>query len=214
MNLNLKLLESNSEIANYILKAMKEILDVSFNKALRSLKSRIPNEVKNAIVSEPEYQSLISGKLKYEFGIPDSASSVNKIIDIWINNISINTIPITIVGNNLRGGFDINMIKDDYSDVLSSASASVVDSKTSSVLPWLEWLLLYGGQVIIKNYTVQMGPNRNSRTGMAIMVSSKENWRVPPEFAGTKSNNWITRALTRLETIIPQLIQQEIENNI
>lgn len=214
MNINLKLLESNDEIANQILLAMKDVLNNTFSRALKNLRNRIPNEVKNAIISEPEYQSLVGGKLKYEFGIPNSVSSLNNIIQTWINNIIIDSIPITISGNNLKGGFSINMIKDDYSDVLALNSSSVTDSKSGAELPWLEWLLLYGGQIIIKNYRVQMGPSRHSRTGMAIMVSSKENWRVPPEFAGTKSNNWITRSLSKLETTIPQIIQQEIENNI
>lgn len=214
MNINLKLLESNAEITNKILLSIKDILDVAFGKALKTLRVSIPNQVKNAIMSEPEYQSLVSGKLKYEFGIPNSASEVNKIISIWTNNIVVDVTPVSISSGGLRGGFGINMIQADYSDVLGAGSASVTDSKTGAVLPWLEWLLLYGGQIIVKNYKVQMGPNRNSRTGMAIMVSSKENWRVPSEFAGTKDNNWITRALTNLDSPITKLIQEEIEKNI
>lgn len=214
MNINLKLLESDSEVSNLILSIIKETLNNAFSKALKNLRNTIPVEVKNAIISEPEYQSLISGKLRYEFGIPDASSAVNSIVDSWANNIVIDTIPIVVSGNGLKGGFSINMIKDDYSDVLNLAGSTIKDSKSGAVLPWLEWLLLYGGQIIIKNYRVQMGPNANSRTGMAVMVSSKENWRVPPEFAGTKNNNWISRALNRLDTIIPNLIQKEIENNI
>ena len=214
MNINLKLLESDNDIINYILLAMKDNLSIVFNNALKNLKTNIPNKVKQAIISEPEYQSLLDGKLKYEFGIPGSASAVNSIIDTWTNNIQIDIIPITISGNSLRGGFSINMVKDDYSDVLSLTGSSITDTKTSSVLPWLQWLLLDGGKVIIKNYIVQIGPNTNSRTGMAIMVSSKENWRVTPEFAGNKNNNWITRALSKFSTTIPNLIQSEIEKNI
>lgn len=214
MNINLKLLESDAEIVNQILSAMKEVLDDSFSKALKNLRNTIPQEAKKAISSEPEYQSLMGGKLQYEFGIPNPSSSVDSIINAWSNNIVINTTPVTISGNTLKGGFSLNMIKDDYGDVLSLAGATVKDSKSGAILPWLEWLLLYGGQIIIKNYRVQIGANPNSRTGMAVMVSSKQNWRVPPEFAGTKTNNWVTRALTRLDTIIPNLIQKEIENNI
>jgi hypothetical protein len=214
MNINLKLLESDSEISNMILYTIKEILNNAFGKALNNLRNTIPTHVKNAIMAEPEYGSLVNGKLRYEFGIPDAANSANSVVDAWANNINIETIPIVISGNGLKGGFSINMIKDDYSDVLNLAGSVVKDSKSGALLPWLEWLLLYGGQIIIKNYKVQMGPNANSRTGMAIMVSSKENWRVPPEFAGTKNNNWISRALTRLDIIIPDLIQKEIENNI
>lgn len=214
MKLQLRLLESDADISNQILIAIKDILNTAFNRSIKNLKVKIPQQVKNAIISEPEYQSLISGKLQYEFGIPDATTKVNKILDIWSNNINVNIIPVTISGNRLRGGFAINMIQSDYGDVLGDDSANVVDSKSGAVLPWLEWLLLYGNKIIINNYQVQVGPNKNSRTGLAIMVSSKESWRVPPEFAGSTDNNWITRALSKLDSTISNIIQQEIESNI
>ena len=44
-----------------------------------------------------------------------------------------------------------------------------------------------------------MGPNKFSRSGMALMVESNKNWRVPSEFAGSPSNNWASRALDKIE---------------
>jgi len=76
-------------------------------------------------------------------------------------------------------------------------------------------LLLYGGQIIVRNYRVKMGSNRASRTGMAIMVESPgDSWRVPPEFAGTSNNNWVTRALSKIDDKILDIIQLEIERKI
>jgi hypothetical protein len=105
------------------------------------------------------------------------------------------------------------MIKENYEDVLSSADAFVIDDAKSLKLPWLEWLLLYGGKIIVRSYEVKVGPNPHSRTGLAIMKPSKKNWRVPAEFSGTRENNWVTRALDRLDDSIPNLIQTEIEKN-
>ena len=214
MNINIKLLDSNSDIENKILASVLKIIQQAFNKSVEPLRKQISDEVYKAITSEPEYQSLLSGKLQYEFGIPDVSSKVNSIISIWTNNITINTTPITMSSSGLKGGFSINMIKDNYEDVLSSSDAVVVDQLKSTTLPWLEWLLLYGGKIIVRNYEVEIGSNPRSRTGLAIMKPSSSSWRVPPEFAGTRNNNWVTRSLFKLDSIIPNLIQKEIEKNI
>lgn len=46
------------------------------------------------------------------------------------------------------------------------------------------------------------------------MVPSGDNWRVPPEFAGSQSDNWTTRAVTRVEDEIYRLIQKSVEKYI
>ena len=189
-------------------------MKLAIDQSLQPLRQSVSAEVYKAITSEPEYQSLISGKLQYEFGIPGAAGKVNGIVQQWINNIMVETTPITFSSSGLKGGFSINMIKENYEDVLSSDDAMVVDQLKSTQLPWLEWLLLYGGRIIVRNYEVQIGANPRSRTGLAIMKPSSGNWRVPPEFSGTKTNNWITRALSKLDNIIPTLIQKDIEKHI
>jgi hypothetical protein len=60
-----------------------------------------------------------------------------------------------------------------------------------------------------------MGNNPRSRTGSAIMVSSQKiNWRVPAQFAGTVNNNWVTRAIERLDDSLLQQIEKELERYI
>ena len=215
MQFSLSLLESESAIKQMVLDSIKDHIQTAFYKARMVLAKTIPAEIYKAIVSEPEYQSLLTGKLRYEFGIPEAAQKVNEIVNIWTNNVIVTVTPITLSGSGLKGGFSINMINSNYEDVLTSDNALVFDGLSKAVLPWLEWLLLYGSKIIVKNYTVQVGPNPYSRTGLAIMTPSKENWRVPPEFAGTSTNNWVTRALDKLDdSKIPTMIQTEIEKNI
>jgi hypothetical protein len=214
MRLEISLLESEATIQNLILSSIIEHINEAFDKALKTLKQSIPLEIHRAITSEPEYQSLTGGVLLYELGIPDASKKVNNIVNIWTNNFNIEVFPVSISGSRITGGFSISMIKENYEDVLSSEDAFVMDDAKSLRLPWLEWLLLYGGKIIVRNYEVQVGSNPNSRTGLAIMKPSKKNWRVPPEFSGTKENNWVTRALDKLDESIPLLIQKEIERNI
>lgn len=214
MKFNIRLIDSDSQIRDKILSSVRDHVSEAFQKARVSLSKKIPPEIYKVIVSEPEYQSLISGKLKYEFGIPEAAQKVNEIVDIWTKHVIVDVTPVSIGAAGLKGGFSINMIQDNYEDVITSDSALVIDNLSQAILPWLEWLLLYGDKIIVRNYSVQLGPSPYSRTGFAIMKPSKESWRVPPEFAGTKTNNWVTRALDKLDDTIPNMIQQEIENNI
>ena len=108
--------------------------------------------VKEAIESQGEYQSLLRGELKDELGIPNPASRVNAIVDAWINNVEVNTRPVSVSGSGLKGGIFIGMIKQDYSDVLGMDQATIVDQKTGSVIPWLYWLLLGGGDILVRDY--------------------------------------------------------------
>ena len=97
---------------------------------------------------------------------------------------------------------------------ITTEAAQVIDTKRGYSLPWLEWLLLKNNKVIVNNYDVKLGPNINSRTGNAIMVSSNNNWRVPPQFAGSQASNWTTRAIERVDKQIESIIQKAIEDNI
>lgn len=214
MKIDLTILESDTEIIKKILFEIKKHLDSAFNKARQTIINDIKPLIKNLILSEPEYNSLKSGRLRYELGIPNP-EIVDRIIDIWINDIHIINDPIRIASSQIIGGFSLNMIKSDYSDVLASDAAIIIDQNTGSMIPWLEWLLLKGGETLVYHYRVKMGPNPRSRSGMAIMVSSKENYRIPPQFAGTESNNWVYRAITRLDDrVIQSIVQSAIEKHI
>lgn len=214
MQFSIELLESNSDIRQKILFEIKEHMREALNKARPNILTKIKEIVSSAIVSQPEYASLIDGKLKYELGIPDAASRVQDIMNIWLNNIIIDIQPLKITNLGITGGFGIKMISENFEDIISSNAATIIDSISGQAVPWLEWLLLAGGQILVRNYSVKMGPNNRSRTGLAIMIESDNNWRMPPEFAGTVSNNWITRALSNIDDNIYNTFETEIERYI
>ena len=214
MKFSLRLLESDQEITKQILSSLKFKINDVFTKAKSKILKEIKPVIESNIKSEPEYNSLIAGQLKYELGIPN-AQMVDKIISIWTNNIHVENKPIKITSNQLIGGFSINMIQSDYSDVLSSSEANIIDTNTGSVVPWLDWLLLRGGDIVVADYEVKIGPNSRSRTGMAVMVSSNENYRIPAQFAGTEQNNWVYRAISKIDnSTIQNIIQNALEKSI
>ena len=201
------IVETNAQIESKILRALKPELNKYLEKAFNKAKSKIVNAVVKAIKSTPEYQSLLSGDLKYEFGLPDSDSRIENILNFW-KNITADFKKVSINSNKLSGGFTISMIDSDYSDVINSAAA-VFTTEKGTDLNWLEWLLLFGNKTIIRDYVVEFGDNPRSRTGRAVMKGVKSGkLGVPPEFAGTKNNNWITRAIESADSEINSILKE------
>lgn len=201
---NLKLLENDSQISQNILIALLPEIKAYFLKISKNLKEDIANTLVNSIISEPEYSSLLGGTLKGEFGIPNPESRLLEIIETIKNGGSVKIQEPKISGKSIKGSIKIEMIKRDFSDLLSLGGASLTTEK-GTVLNWLQWLLLEGDSVIISDYQFVAGNSPSSRTGLGIMKGSGV-WRVPPEFAGNIRNNWITRAIDKsipqIETII------------
>lgn len=213
MRITAKLLESNSQVRQLMLSELVRQLKETFILARPGIINRTKDMVRDALKQEPEYQSLISGKLRAELGIADSAN-VDTIVDALVNTLDMVVNPVTFNNSGLKGGFTLQMIQsDNISGIIATDEAMVVDNNGQK-LPWLEWLLLRGNQIIIRNYQVRMGANPFSRTNMAIMVESNKNWRVPMEFAGTITNNWTTRALDKVSNQIVDNIISSIEVTI
>lgn len=208
MILSLKLIDNNSKIYTSILDALLPQVNKYMISSTNEIKSKIPNIIKTAIINTPEYESLINGKLKYELGVDSSTEKLAGLIEIWSGKILVNYKQAKISSNKIVSSVSINMIKADFSDVLYSEYAYVVDSFRGYSLPWLEWLLLEGNKTIVKDYSVKIGLNKYSRTGLAVMIPSKKSWRVPSEFAGTISNNWITRAIDNSQNDIADSINR------
>lgn len=214
MNISLQLLDSDSSVQKKILQSLAVELRGVFTKASEKIKKQLQTMVKEAIESQGEYQSLLRGELKDELGIPNPASRVNAIVDAWINNVEVNTRPVSVSGSGLKGGIFIGMIKQDYSDVLGMDQATIVDQKTGSVIPWLYWLLLGGGDILVRDYTIKIGPSKRSRTGNAVMVKSPKNWRMPAKYVGVADNNWVYRAISGLDSKIENMMQVELEKSL
>ena len=207
----IKLEETESQINKKILEALLPQVDnylkTIFDKVSVQIKDTIVQSIKNA----PEYSALLYGQLKAEFGLPDSESRVNSIINFW-ENITVEYKNTKISRSSLNGGFKISMIKRDFTDVLSTNDAVFITEK-GDALNWLEWLLLFGNKTIIKEYNVELGPNQRSRTGMAIMkgaISGK--WSVPSSYSGTINNNWITRAIDTADASINNILSKALKD--
>lgn len=195
LSFGIKLVDSNDNISQNVLRALLPDINKYFDKAYEVMKEKIPAILIKHIKLQPEYDSLLNGALKAEFGLPDSSSRVGSIISAIENSVTIQTKPLSISGKQLKGSIKIQMIQKDFSELLSLGAASFTTEKGSE-LNWLQWLLIEGDSVIIADYSFVLGSFPSSRTGMGIMRQfGGPSWRVPPEFAGSINSNWITRAI-------------------
>lgn len=207
MYISIKLLEDSKTIQKSILKALLPQTINFMNKIVDEIKRELPIIVRDGIINSPEYTSILGGNLKYQFGLEDSVSKLNGLINIWTNNIDIKYIRPSISNGQIKSKISANMIRADYSDVLGTDYAKMNDTQRGYSLPWLQWLLLDGNQILISESIIVLGPNPNSRTGFAIMRPSQTgSWRVPSEFSGTSQDNWLTRTITDLSPQINNLL--------
>jgi hypothetical protein len=213
MNITVKLVDSTPDITKAILGSIRDYLDPKIKQAASKAAEELPKLVSEALRQEPEYLSLLSGQIKAELGLA-SSSDVEAVIEAISSSIELKTQSLSANRSGIKGGFTINMIRaKDAGGVIGLDIAKINDKGYS--LPWLQWLLFEGNEVLIKNYKVEFGPNPNSRSGLAIMKpSSSSSWRVPPEFVGSEENNWITRAITRIENNVYDLIVKAVEGEI
>lgn len=211
MNFTLKILENNQTIQKSILAALLPEVKEYMNNTITIIKKELPFIVSEAIMAEPEYSSLLSGQLKFELGIPDAGSKISNLINIWISNMVVDYKSPTLTNSSIRSSFSAKLIRTNFSDVLGTDDAYVNDSLRGYSLPWLEWLLLDGNAIVVPNYEVVMGSNPRSRTGSAVMKVSSGSWKVPDQFSGTISDNWITRAISNSQDKIQNLLERAMK---
>ena len=211
MKFSVTLVDSVPQIEQAILSSLLPQVSQYAKEAMKNIKNEISSIVLTSIMESPEYDSLLNGKLKYELGLSDGASQIAGLLKIWTSNIEYNFDAPQIVKDKIKGGFSINMIKIDFSDVLYTDYAYMTDQLRGYSLPWLQWLLLEGNAVLIKGYYVTLGPSARSRTGFAVMTPAPNDWKIPAEFAGTSNDNWITRAIeacsSAIETSLTKVLQ-------
>lgn len=207
LSFSVKLLENNSTISKNIAQALLPDITAYFNNISDKMKQNIPDIVINNIVNQPEYSALSGGNLQYELGITNPAARLSEILGTIRSGTIINIKPPKIISNKISASIKLQMIQKDFADLLSLGSSSFTSEKGSQI-DWLRWLLLEGDSIIISDYNFILGANDASRTGGGIMRQMNGgSWRVPPEYAGSINNNWITRGLDSAISQIDQFIE-------
>jgi len=208
--ITLQITDSLSVIQKNVNEAIAQVINDKISKTQNKIVADCKSAASSWILSQPEIQSLSSSSpesLAGQLGIPQSlvGGIISSIENAVVNSISIRFIQYS---KNLKGGLEIYFQPSDFFNLLSLPAGHVIYK--GGDLHWLDWLLKRGDNVIVANY--QYNPKTGlGRSGLGNMVLGGS-FRIPPQFSGTDSNNFITRALigTDQENTISRIIQRAL----
>lgn len=212
-NIKLKVTDPHKKIVDSILIAMGSHVNSAIFVATPHIKKSVKDLVRTAIVTSPTYLSLANGILRSDLGVVDSITDMNNIIDIWMSEVEVEVKLFVVHGNRFTGGLKVNIIDASFQNVLN-VSSSFYQSNLHRI-EWLKWLLTSGSASIIRDYMVSYEISPFSRTGGAIMRgSSGSNFSINPAFAGTPTDNFVTKAMHGIKDNIADIIHKEIVSRI
>jgi hypothetical protein len=215
MRFTIELLETNKQIERKILDCIAE----DFNNLIQPKLSIIREKISVATVAflkgSETYESLMRGELAGHFGLPvwGRRMMIDNVIQKIGDNIEIDYTPVRVRAGGFIGGAEIGVLVKDFSDILAMMEASV-DTEKGQILPWLEWLLIRGDQIIISEYEINF-ISAQGRSAKAIMVKNNSAvWRVPPEYSGVMGDNWLTRFFTIYHNVYSTLLEQILQTEL
>ena len=219
-----------------------ELVREVFNNFGATISSAIAEEVEDIIDKSDTANSLRGGQLRAEFGLTDSGTKVQGLVKD-IGAVVRNELEIARTSGNSgvagTGRFSIARFKGlrtkafirgvplDFRGLTTrpwaiqdniNARTNTVGNRTRSTaatqLPWMEWLIEGGrSRNIVKGFAFT--PSRIGRSGLpGVMIPARRGWRVPIRFAGSKTNNFITREIRANTRRISTVLRNELTNAI
>lgn len=210
--LRMEVTDPNPIIEYRLKKVIADKINLAVQIAKGRARLRFKQIIEDAILSSPEAHSLMGGELQGELGVETGIAKrmLDKIVERIDSTIQVDIKQFSPFGNVMRGYIEISIFpKALTQDLLDETEAEYI-TKRGETIPWLSWLLTLGDRIIVRNYSVDFSQNKGSRTGLATMVNTKRRgWRVPPQFSGTRTNNFITRALDDVADLIAYHLKLE-----
>lgn len=188
------LTETDKQIEAKISEAIAYHINMSLKKYTLHIEDRCKKLVRGWLLSQPEIISLQSGdsqSLAGLFGIP--AGMIPGVVDSIITAVQESVqVMFKVFDEELRGELEVRFQPSGFENLLSLPYGHVFYE--SGDLHWLKWLIIEGSSIIIANYQYTAKPG-TGRSGLGTMTIGSS-FRVPPDFSGTLSDNFVTRALT------------------
>lgn len=220
ITLKVRVSDGDQDIEKKVMAAVKKKLGRALKGSALTIKRRIGSVCDLLITRTEEYKSLLTGELLGELGIPDVESRVRSILKTIREGVEVSVQPIVMSGSRISGGMSISILRSDFEDILDLPASTYV-SNGKYVIPWLNWLIVQGDRINVVgwdvNFRLDAAGRARSRTGIALMTPKKGGgWRVPPEYSGTVTDNFLTRAFdgANVSVLIGQIMQEEIQRRL
>jgi hypothetical protein len=205
-------------ILNAIREDLNKKIQSSIQKITQDVKPKISTIISKALNDSNTVQSLLSGKLKDDFGLFGNVVNVTmvNIIKEIANNISIK-ISLSNKSNAILTTTLEILPTEDYAKIISVPGGSF-PSRGGNV-DWLEWLLLRGTQVVIGDFWIFRNAKGFTRSGgnsimKRIESVPREPFRVDPNHAGTVDDNFITRSIQSVSDDILNALAASVDRSI
>lgn len=198
----MKIFSKLKSSVSYVIKIIREDLSKRMKKNSQKIsvdsKKNVSEIVQKALFASPTTSSLLSGKLKDDFGLTNNIANtaVNNIIKAISENIELKIISSN--NGSLVSTVIIQLLPSDIKKLVSVGGASF--PSTRGQVDWLEWLLTRGSQIVVGDfwlYPKARGKTRSGGTSIMVEIGQtpRQPFRVDPAHAGTIDDNFITRAL-------------------
>lgn len=191
--ITLKLIDSIDAIETKINAAIADLANKKISNSSSEILKQCQTLINGWILAQPEIISLSTSSpdsLAGQFGLlpGQSASVISSIINAVKDSIAVK---INKFNNKLQGGITVEFQPSNFINLLNIPQGHTPIN--GGDLHWMDWLLKRGDSIIIVNY--QYEPKSGvGRSGLGRMIGGGA-FRVPPQFSGTETDNFITRAL-------------------
>ena len=207
---SIQITESTKSVSAKIIAEAVEQIDRKMRSAAPQINARVGQLIETKLRSTPHAREILSGKLRADFGLTDSAANtaVQDLIEAVKRSVKVN---LDIRGRgslgNLAWSMSVSILPDGFTDTIKQIGAY---KSRSGEIDWMDWLLTKGVTIIYDDYFVAYGKEfPGSRSGNAIMLpagSSGRLFRVDPVFAGTTDDNFVVNTVNSLLPEIAKLM--------
>ncbi len=198
--ITIQLLDSVGVIESKINESVQKHMNDLIFRGKSRLRQAVLKNVEEWVYTQPEIIALKDNSLAAQLGLPlGTASSVSERIVSSVVNAT--EFEVKRFDKRLGGGITFRFQPDNFANLLALDAGHVV-TELDKDLHWLRWLLKEGHKTIVVGY--QFVPNNAGRSGGGVMGKGRS-WRIPPQFAGTEEDNFITRAFSGREKQLEKL---------
>ena len=162
-----------------------------------------------------EMQALRSSDLRAAMGLnPPQARDVSKQIAESVSS-SLIVESGKVTPKNLSTMISIYVQPAGLDNVLSVGGSTVNYTSTEGkqvTIPWLDWLLTEGDRILVSGFSLELGQGLGRSWGGRMVETPTGSWRIEPQYAGTLTDNFVTRALAekKLESAISKEIMKSV----
>lgn len=206
MSIKLRIIDTDKSLKVKVDRELTKAVKKVINKNNKRVQNEIRASVYSWVLESPEVQSLSAdgqqNSLHAQFGLFKGTGDAvaDQIAQAITESVFIET-ELTKNLSTLTVNIFIQPV--DFLNLLEIPLGEV-RTKLGQVLPWMNWLLFEGSKTIISAYSYE--PGTGGRSGGGLMTGGGV-WRIPPQYAGTANNNFVTRIFTKREKQIRRILR-------